>query len=88
MTWDLLPNINVLCADTRIVSRIRRNRLKDIAVSVVQKMAECFEILMPYGREPRPEEIREGIKRCGLTRKQWDKKRREKKNRKKARKRK
>ena len=40
MTWDLLPNINVLCADTRIVRRIRRNRLKDIAVSVVQIMGK------------------------------------------------
>ena len=88
MTWDLLPNINVLCVDTRIVSQIRRNRLKDIAASVVQKMAECFEIWMPYGRKPDPEEIREGIKRCGLTRKQWEMKKREKKNRKKARKKK
>jgi hypothetical protein len=50
-----------------------------------------FDSVMPYtklflGQRPYPIEIREGIKHCGLTRKQWEKKKREKKNRKKARK--
>lgn len=44
-----------------------------------------FDLYMPYGRKSDPEEIREGIKRCGLTRKQWEKRKRERKNRKKAR---
>lgn len=45
-----------------------------------------LDLYMPYGRKPYPEEIREGIKHCGLTQKQWEKKKRERKNRKKARK--
>lgn len=40
MTWDVLPNINVLCVDTRIVRRIRHIRLKSIAVSAVLKMGK------------------------------------------------
>lgn len=44
-----------------------------------------LDLWMPYGRKPDPEEIRNGIKHCGLTRKQWKKKKRERKNRKKAR---
>lgn len=44
-----------------------------------------FDIWMPYGRKPDPDEIREGIKHCGLTRKQWEKKKRERIERKKAR---
>ena len=35
-----------------------------------------------------PDEIKKGVKRCGLTHKQWEKKKRERKNRKEARKRK
>ena len=44
------------------------------------------DMWMPYGRKPFPEEIRISLKRCGMTRKQWEKKKRERKNRKKARK--
>lgn len=44
------------------------------------------DMWMPYGRKPYPEEIRHVPKRCGMTRKQWEKKKRERKNRKKARK--
>lgn len=46
-----------------------------------------IDLYMPYGRWPDRDEIREGVKRCGLTRKQWEKKKRERKNKKKARKR-
>lgn len=42
---------------------------------------------MPYGQMPGRDEIREGVKRCGLTHKQWTKKKQERKNKKKARKR-
>lgn len=45
-----------------------------------------LDLWMPYGRKPDPDEIRNGVKHCGLTRKQWEKKKREKKNRKKGRK--
>jgi hypothetical protein len=50
-----------------------------------------FDSVMPYtkmflGYRPDHEERRQGIKHCGLTRKQWEKKKRERKNRKKARK--
>ena len=49
-----------------------------------------FDSVMPYtkmllGQRPYPVEIREGIKHCGLTQKQWEKKKRQNKNRKKAR---
>lgn len=44
------------------------------------------DMWMPYGRKPFPDEIRISPKRCGMTRKQWEKKKRERKNRKKARK--
>lgn len=42
-----------------------------------------FDAVMPYtkmfyGMRPYPDEIKEGRKRCGLTRKQWEKKKREK----------
>lgn len=43
------------------------------------------DMFMPYGRPSYPEEIRHGVKRCGLTHKQWEKKKRQKRNRKEAR---
>lgn len=45
------------------------------------------DMWMQYGRIPHPEKIRQAPRRCGLTRKQWEKKKRERENRKKARKR-
>ncbi|MEE1357644.1 MAG: hypothetical protein UHG68_08805 [Clostridia bacterium] len=44
------------------------------------------DMWMPYGWKPYTDEIRISPKRCGMTRKQWEKKKRERKNRKKARK--
>lgn len=43
---------------------------------------------IPYGLHwPDRVEIRESVKKCGMTHKQWEKKKRERKNKKKARKR-